>query len=159
MGPLGRRVAGYLLRDRGQSIVEVALMLPLMAFTLLGGAEMARAYAAQLAVQNAARAGAEATALDYTPTSSEAISWAQQEMDRTPGMNSANATITLTFTQSDLSSVCTGAASTASAGTPSIATPCYANVRVRYTYSTLIPWPGLPRTFPFDRTTHVRRYN
>lgn len=134
-------------------------MLPVMAFTLLGGAEMARAFAVQLAVQNAARAGAEAAAIYYAPTSSEATTWARNELDRTPGVTSANATVTLTFTQSNLTSACTGASSTASAGTPSVATPCYANVRVRYTYSTLVAWPGLPRTFSFDRTTHVRRYN
>lgn len=134
-------------------------MLPMMAFTLLGGAEMARAFAVQLAVQNAARAAAEATALDYTPTSTEATTWARNELDRTPGVTSSSATVTLTFTKSDLSSVCTGASDTAHAGTPSVAAPCYANVRVQYTYRTLVPWPGLPQTFNFDRTTHVRRYN
>ena len=139
--------------------METALALPLMAFTLIGGADMARAYAIQLAVQNGARAAAEATALDVTPTSTEATAHAQQEMDRTPGMSAVASTITVAFTLSDGATKCTGAASTAVAGTSSIATPCYARVRVQYSFSTLVAWPGLPHTFAFDRVTMFRRYN
>jgi len=148
----------FLWSERGQSLVETALALPLMAFTLLGGADMARAFAIQLAVQNGARAAAEATALDTTPTSAEATAHAQQEMDRTPGMTATSSTITVTFTQSNGTSACSGAASTAVAGTSTIATPCYARVRVQYSFSTLIAWPGLPTTFAFDRVTMYRRY-
>ena len=148
----------FLWSERGQSLVETALALPLMAFTLLGGADMARAFAIQLAVQNGARAAAEATALDTTPTSTEATAHAQQEMDRTPGMTATSSTITVTFTQSNGTSACSGAASTAVAGTSTIATPCYARVRVQYTFSTLIAWPGLPSSFTFDRVTMYRRY-
>lgn len=139
-------------------MVEFALTLPLLVFTLIGGAEMARAYSVQVAVQNGARAGAEGAALDSTPTQAEATAWAQQEMSRTPGLVTGNATITVTFTRADKTSACTSAGSTAVAGPSSIAVPCYANVRVRYTYHTLVPWPGLPNTFRFDRTTTVRRY-
>lgn len=154
----GPGIVRLLACEAGQSLVEFALVLPLMSFTILGGAEMSRAFQVQLAVINAARVAAEQVALDYTPTSTEATTAAQDELSRTPGITSTSATVTLTFTQSDLATKCTGAADTSSAGTPSIATPCYANVRVQYTYSTLVPWPGLPRTFAFDRTAHVRRY-
>ena len=138
--------------------METALALPLMAFTLLGGADMARAFAIQLAVQNGARAGAEATALDITPTGTEATANAQQEMDRTPGMSAVSSTIAVTFTKADGTTACTGAASTAVAGTSTIAIPCYVRVRVQYSFSTLVPWPGLPHTFNFDRVTMFRRY-
>jgi Flp pilus assembly protein TadG len=161
----------FLWSTRGQSLVEVALSLPLMAFTLLGGADMARAFAIQLAVQNGARAAAEAAALDVYRTSGDVAVHAQQEMDRTPGMSVSGtctqsgtvltcggATITVTFTKSNGSSTCTNAASTAVAGSSSIANPCYANIRVQYTFSTLIPWPGLQRSFTFDRSTKFRRY-
>lgn len=151
-------IARFERGELGQSMVEFALTLPLLVFTLIGGAELARAYAVQLAVQNGARAGAEGAALDATPTQAEATAWTQQEMSRTPGMDPSNATITVTFTQRDFGSPCTNAGSIAVAGPSSIAVPCYANVRVRYTYHTLIAWPGLPNTFRFDRSTHVRRY-
>ena len=44
--------------DRGQSIVELALALPILVFLLIGGADLARAFAIQIAVQNGARAAA-----------------------------------------------------------------------------------------------------
>ena len=149
---------GFAQGERGQSMVELALMLPIMSFLLLGGADMSRAFATQLAVQNAARSGAEATALDTTPTSAEATTHVRDELGRTPSVTAGSATITVTFTQADGSSACTGAADTSVAGTSSIATPCYARVRVQYTWSTLIPWPLVQRSFTFDRTTMVRRY-
>ena len=151
-------IARFVRGDVGQSMIEFALTLPLLVFSLLGGAEMARAYAIQLAVQNGARAGAEGAALDSTPTSVEATAHAQNEMNRTPGLTATEATITVSFTRSDLTTACSGAASTAVAGTSTIAIPCFANVRVQYTYHTLVPWPGLPNTFYFNRVTHVRRY-
>lgn len=148
----------FLRENGGQSMVELALSLPIMAFSLLGASDMARAFAVQLAVQNGARAGAEGTALDATPTSVEATSHVQDEIGRTPGLTPANATVSVSFSQADGVTACTGAADTTVAGASSIAIPCYANVRVQYTFSTLIAWPGLPQTFQFDRTTRVRRY-
>jgi Flp pilus assembly protein TadG len=164
----------FLWSERGQSMVEVALALPMMAFTLLGGSDMARAFSTQLAVQNGARAGAEAMALDYTPTGSEAAARVQDEMNRTPGMSVSGActlasnvwtcggaTITINYVKRTgvVESACTGAVDIySSGGTSSVATPCFAKVNVRYTWSTLIPWPGLQRQFTFDRTTYYRRY-
>jgi Flp pilus assembly protein TadG len=166
-----RALAGLGRSERGQSLVEVALALPLLTFTLLGGADMARAFAVQLAVQNGARAAAESMALDATPTGLEASAHAQDEMSRTPGMNvtgtcaqsgttwtCGGAAVTVLFTQTDGATACTGAASTAVVGTSSLIAPCYANIRVRYSFSTLIDWPGLPHTFTFDRSTKYRRY-
>ncbi len=157
--------------ERGQSLIEVALALPLLAFTLLGGADMARGYAVQLAVQNGARAAAEAMALDSAPTGLESSARARDEMSRTPGMDVGGtcapsgsvwtcgaATVTTTFTLVDGATKCTGAATTELVGTSTLAVPCYAKVRVQYTFSTLVPWPGLPRAFHLDRETMYRRY-
>jgi Flp pilus assembly protein TadG len=148
----------FALDEHGQSLVELALMLPILVFLLLGGVDIARAYAAQLAVQNGARAGAESAAIDRTPHGAEAIDHAKQEMDRTPGINSANATVTTTFTLSDGVSPCTGQVTTDVPGTSTYSSPCYANVRVQYTFRTITPWPGLPNTFNFDRSTRYRRF-
>lgn len=161
---------GLLRGEAAQSVIEVALATPILAITLLGAADMARAFSAQLAVQNGARAGAEAGALITAPTGSQIAVRAQTELNNTPGVNASGsctqsgnvytcggATITVRFTKSD-GTACTGAASTSVVGTSSSSTPCYANVRVQYTFTTLTPWPGLPHSFTFDRSTMYRRY-
>jgi len=139
--------------ERGQSLVEVALLLPLLVFVLMGGADLARAYALQLAVQNGARAGAEAAAIDTAPTSSGARQRAIDEMDRTPGMNTTAAlsagtmAVTATFAKSD-GSTCTIE--------PTPVDPCFVTVRVQYTFRTVTPWPLIPNTANFDRATTMR---
>ena len=76
----------WLRADRGQSMVELALILPVMVFGLIGGADMARAYAVQIAVQNGARAAAEAYAIDQTLTANQTKDAAVAEMNRTPSI-------------------------------------------------------------------------
>jgi Flp pilus assembly protein TadG len=147
-------VASSLVRlvwdDRGQSVVELALTLPILCYLLLGGADIARGYAVQLAVQNGARAGAESAAVDYSPTTAEASARAVDEMARTPGLDSASATVTVTFKKTDGSTDCSG--------TPTVAEPCFATVRVLYTFRTVTPWPLIPNTFTFDRSTTMRMF-
>jgi hypothetical protein len=100
---------------------------------------MARAFAAQVGVQNAARAGAEAAVTRVATTDAQIISYATDELTRIAGLNPSAATITVTHT--------TGA------GGESLA-----NVRVRYTYRTLAPWPFVPNTLNLDRTATFRHY-
>jgi len=126
-------------RESGQALVETALTLSLLVFTILGGADMARAFAAQLGVQNAARAGAEAWVTRAATTDAQAIAYATDELGRIAGVDSAAATITVTHT--------TGA------GGESLV-----NVRVQYTYRTLAPWPFIPNTLSLDKTATFRNY-
>jgi Flp pilus assembly protein TadG len=152
-----KKLLPFLRGDRGQSIVELALALPMLVFLLIGGADLARAFAIQIAVQNGARAGAEASAIDYTPTTAAAIAWTMQEMGRTPGMNSSlcspsTSTCTITVTRLQADGV------TACIQTPDVTTPCFFTVRVQYTFKTVIPWPLIPSQFNFDRKTVVRTY-
>ncbi|HEV8669333.1 MAG TPA: TadE/TadG family type IV pilus assembly protein [Candidatus Limnocylindria bacterium] len=120
-------------------MVETALSLSLLVFTILGGADMARAFAAQLGVQNAARAGAEAAVTRVASTDPQIISYATDELGRIAGVDTAAATISVTHT--------TGA------GGESLV-----NVRVQYTYRTLVPWPFVPNTLSLDKTATFRNY-
>jgi len=140
----------FLREHPGQSLVELALSLPMLAFLLLGGADMARAYAFQLATQNGARAGAEAAAIDYSPTPAKATARAVDEMARTPGLDSSAATVTPTFAQTDGTTACVNP--------PTVALPCFATVRVQYTFRTITPWPLIPNVFAFDRSTSMRMF-
>lgn len=138
------------VRDElGQSVVELALSLPLLAFMLLGAADMARGYAIQLAVQNGARAGAEAAAVDHSPTIAGAAARTRDEMNRTPGMYSGDATVTVVFSRSD---------GTACSDPPTVLVPCFATVRVQHTFRTITPWPLIPNEFNFDRSTTMRMF-
>jgi Flp pilus assembly protein TadG len=119
-------------------------------FLLLGGADMARAFSIQIAVQNGARAGAEATVLDFTPTGAETSAHALQEMNRTPGMDATQATITVSRKQQDGTTDCISS--------PDPTTPCFVTVRVQYTFRTIVHWPLIQNVFNFDRATIMRVY-
>jgi len=85
---------GERLRDRrvalnsqsGQALVEIALVLPILTVGLISGAEFARAFSVQSAVQNAARAGAEGFAINQALTEPDVRCYAQQELVRTTGV-------------------------------------------------------------------------
>lgn len=141
---------GFFRRDGGQSLVELALTLPLLVFAILGGADLARAFALQIAVENGSRAGAESYAIDSTPTNAEAQAAAVAEINRTPTANASSSDVTVTKAQADGFTACVSP--------PTIGTPCYVSVRVQYPWSTIIAWPLVPNSGMFDRTTSVRTF-
>jgi Flp pilus assembly protein TadG len=134
--------------DLGQSMVETALTLPILVFLLLAGGDMARAFAIQIAIQNGARAGAEAAAIDFSPTLAATEARARDEMSRTPGMDSTVPVVTVTYAQSNGTTTCVSP--------PTLANPCFATVRVQMTWRTITPWPLIPNTFNLDRSTIMR---
>ncbi len=135
-----------MLSERAQSLVEISLVMPLLVFGLLAGADLARAFAVQLAVQNGARAGAESYAIDQTPTPIEAQAAAVNEMNRTPTLTATAGNVSVTESQDDGVTACVRPIT---AVTPA----CYVTVRVTYTWRTSTPWPWIPNTANFDRTT------
>ena len=134
--------------DHGQAIVETAFVVPLLLFACVGGADLARAFAMQLAVQNGARAGAEAYALDKTPSVAATQQHAIDEINRTPGLNATAANVVVSTAQSDGVTACVSP--------PTIASPCYVTVEVIYQFRTMAAWPFIPNVANFDRTTIVR---
>src|SRR6267378_3515491 len=93
--------------ERAQALIEFCLVLPIMIFGILGGADLARAYAVQIAVQNAARAAAESYAIDSTPTVTEAQAAGIAEMNRTPTINATSGNVVVTEAQTDGVTACT----------------------------------------------------
>ncbi|HEV8229579.1 MAG TPA: TadE/TadG family type IV pilus assembly protein [Candidatus Limnocylindria bacterium] len=126
-------------RDGGQALVETALSLSLLVFTVLGGADMARAFAAQLGVENAARAGAEAAVTRVATTDPQIVSYATDELGRIAGLDPSLATVTVTHTIGP--------------GGETLV-----NVRIQYPFRTLVPWPYVPNTINLDRTVTFRNY-
>ena len=144
-------IARHVRDDLGQSMSETALVLPLLVFLVLAGGDMARGYAIQMAIQNGARAGAEAAAMDYSPTAIETEARTRDEMSRTPGMDSTAPVVTVTYAQTNGVLACVSP--------PTLANPCFATVRVEMTWRTITPWPLIRNTFLFDRSTTVRMIN
>ena len=134
-------------------MVELALLLPILVFGLIGAADLARAFALQLAVVNGARAGAEAYAINFTPTRALAIQRAKDEMSRTPGMDISDPSV---LNVDAWAAQADGA--TACLQPPTVATPCFVTVSIQYTFHTLVPWPFIPNTANFDRSTTMRTF-
>ncbi|MDE3112342.1 MAG: pilus assembly protein [Chloroflexota bacterium] len=124
--------------EQGQAFIEFALLLPILSFLMVGGSDLARAYAMQLAVQNGARAGAEAAAIGYDLTYDDIKGHVEDEMNRTPGMDATTAVVNVSYPTS-------GGAN-------------YVRVEVQYTYRTIVAWPLLPNTASFDRATQFRTF-
>ena len=141
-----RYIVKALRETGGQSLVELALALPMLVFLLMGGTDFARAYSAQVGVLNAARVGAEAAAsraegvtIPVVDDDAAVITYARNELARAAGIDGASATITHTNTTGGGGELLT-------------------TVRVRYTYRTLVAWPLLPNTLELDRSATFRRY-
>ena len=134
-------------------MVELALLLPILVFGLIGAADLARAFALQLAIQNGARAGAEAYAINFTPTRALAIQRAIDEMSRTPGMDVNNPSLVV-----DALSNRTSGLVGLWVRDATVATPCFVTVEVQYVFHTIVPWPFIPNTANFDRSTTMRTF-
>ncbi|HYU03261.1 MAG TPA: TadE/TadG family type IV pilus assembly protein [Jatrophihabitantaceae bacterium] len=138
------RVFSIVHDDRGQSFVEVGLMLPLVALLVLGGLDLGRAYASQLAVQNAARAGAEAKVLGGSCSSGPGNCPAVvTELSRVPGLH-------------PVESACPPAVEQFCVTVTSDST--FVTVTVQYTFQTLFDWRVVPHTAALDRSTKLRTY-
>ena len=122
--------------EAGQSLIELALVLPILVFLLMGGVDLARAYSAQVGVLNAARAAAEAGATETASTVAAIQAYATDELRRVPGLSAATPTVTVT-------GCCASGALT---------------VRVQHTFNPLIAWPLVPNQLALDRSATFRQY-
>ena len=125
-------------RDAGQSLIELALILPVLVFGLAGGIDFARSYAAYLGAMNAARAGAEASVMGSAANDAAAIAAAQDELQRIPAENLGRATVTVAHTTSGGNS--------------------FTSVRVQYSFQTIVAWPFVPSSSTIDRTVTFRAF-
>jgi Flp pilus assembly protein TadG len=123
--------------DRAQSLVEFALVFPVLLVLALAAVDYGRAYFDYISVTNAARNGAS-----YASTGAEAPS-------DTAGIRSAVLN-EMGDVQDKDSVVVTVATGTDSSG------KMYAKVTVQHTFSTIFSWPGLPTSVPIQRSVLMR---
>lgn len=123
-------------RRKGQGIVEMALLAPILVFILMATVDFARAYSAYIEVSNSARAGAI-----YGSRS-------------TSSANDANAVRDAALADSP---TIFGTAPTVSSSTANDSDGYeQITVTVDYTFTVLTGFPGLPNSVDMTRTVQMR---
>jgi Flp pilus assembly protein TadG len=123
--------------DRAQSLVEFALVLPVLLILALAAVDYGRAYFDYISVTNAARNGAVFASASEEAAADEA------------GIRSA--------VLNELGEVQDGDSVVVTVATGSDAQgKTFANVTVRHTFRTVFSWPGLPTSFPIQRSVQMR---
>ena len=125
--------------DRGQALVELALIAPILIILMLGVIDYGRVYFAYISVTNGARIGADYAATGPTQAADTAAIKAAALADTTNLLNQSptNPDVTVTTANDSQGSL-------------------YADVTMTYTFSTLFPWPGLPTSIDIERTVRSR---
>jgi Flp pilus assembly protein TadG len=131
----------WVAADVGQSLVELALAMPLLILMLVGAAEFARVSFAAIEVENAAKAGVQYAA--YSRANAVNLSAIQAA-----ATNEAP-NITLGTTTVASACICSGGAASTCASTdcPTSNIEQIVTVTTQGTFDPLVHLPGLPTTF------------
>jgi Flp pilus assembly protein TadG len=113
-------------RNKGQGLLEFALLLPVLILVAFGVLDLGRAFFAQIAITNAARVGARAYSFNKSMTVAQIGTAAKSEL-QTFGLNPAQVTVTVT---------CTGAP----AAPPNCAAEQTIKVTVAYPFQLTMTW-------------------
>jgi Flp pilus assembly protein TadG len=135
-----RRIFAFLLLDRGSSLVELALVTPLLLSILLGAVDIGRWYFMSIEVAGAADAGALYGTRNYTDAAGiQAVVLA----------DAPDATNLVAGTSSSAS--CNSAPSCSSNNLV-----YWVNVTATATFSPVIRWPGVLSTITIQNTARMR---
>jgi Flp pilus assembly protein TadG len=131
---------------RGASAVEFCIILPLLVLLVLACVDFGRFAYSFIAVNNAARAGAEYgvmnpyIASDGSSSSAWLAAVEQAARDEMAGQTG--------YSSTDLSTVISSA--------PEAGGFRYVRVEARYPFRPLVRWPGVPGTFTMKRAVRMR---
>lgn len=147
---------------RGQSLVEMAIILPFLLGLAGGATDLARSYQAWLTVESAARNAAEYLAttetVDPAAAQAEATRIVCLESQGLPGfVAGTGANPTETCTSPAVTATLVLSTSAPGTGSNPLGT---AHVSVTLQFTTLVPWPTLPHgsiTLSAERTFSVIR--
>jgi Flp pilus assembly protein TadG len=139
--------------ESGASLVEFALLAPVLIFLLVGVIEIGRYTYYAIIAANAARAGVAYGAQNLTTAAQTGttglIAQAAQADAQNISQFSANVT--------DLCSINGGAlGACSSASSPSAGTVYYVQVVVNGTFTTLLHYPGIPTNVPITGSATMR---
>jgi Flp pilus assembly protein TadG len=147
------RSGAHKLNHRGQSLVELALMLPVLVLFLLVALDFARMFNMSMAVTDAARAGAQWGAQNRASAANtlgieQAACNSMVDYPCAPGTD----TTATSFCQ------CAGSSGTISCTSPGACSYVqnFVTVTASRTFSTVIPYPGLPSSVPLSATVTMQ---
>ncbi len=130
---------GRLVRcQRGQSLAELSIVLPVLLIVVLGSIDLGRVFFAYISVTNAARNGAR-----YAAAGPESV-------DDLPGIREA----ALAETGDLLDTSPTNPEIALTTGTDGVGRN-YAEVTVSYDFDCLFPWPGIPSSMNVERSVRA----
>jgi Flp pilus assembly protein TadG len=144
------RIKDLVSSDRGASLVEFAIIAPVLIFLLIGLIEVGRYTTVAIMAANAARAGAQygaqnlTTALDNPGVQAAALA---------DGQHLTN------FGAPKLTHLCSvggGALETCPSGAVSANTVYYVKVQVNGSFNSLLNYPGIPTNIPVSGTVVMR---
>ena len=137
------RARDWRQKSRGQSIVEFALLTPVLVLVLALAADFGRAMTAYITISSAAREGASYGAMSLTQSTDTAGMQAAALADA-PSIWGVAPTVTIINT---------------GAGTKDSWNYAYVEVQVNYTFSPIIPIPPIPTTVSMNRVVRMRVIN
>jgi len=148
----GKLLISFRNDQRGSSLIEAALLIPLLLMLCCGVMDFARVVYAGIEVANASRAGVQYGAL--TPgNSGDTTGMAQAAANDAADLGSSNVTATASNFCECVGGTDQVSCSTTSCGT----TPSgYVSVTTNYTFNTLVHWPALPQSIVLSRTAKMR---
>jgi Flp pilus assembly protein TadG len=157
------RIRGIMRSQSGQSLVEVALLTPILLAVLVGGIELGRYAYLSILVGNAARAGAAygAQSLPQSVDTSDIQTAADNDFQNN-GQNINKLTVTSTTSCGCDSGGTTTSASCNPKANPTAGT-CAAghwivmvSVTASGTFNSLFSYPGIPNSITVSRTSTIR---
>jgi len=147
-------ITGFWNNRRGNSMIESALLLHLMLLMCCGTMDFARVVYAGISVADAARAGVQFGALS-PGNSGNTAGMTQAVLNDAADLGASN----VTATSRDFCSCDNGVTETPCSGTTTCSgsTPeGYVAVTANYTFTPLVPWPGVPQSVVLARTAKMR---
>lgn len=145
------RSAPLAWRQDGNSLIETALVLPVLLLLLAGAVDIGRAFRAAMIVNAAAQTGAAYGV--QSPTDTAGMKHAAAT--NTSTLVTVNSTATYGCECSDGSSTQDSCSSEPSCSA-SMNSVYYVEVDSSATYTPLIPWPGISSTIPLSAKVRLR---
>lgn len=133
---------------RGQSLAELALLLPVLLLLVLGAIDFGRLYFAYVSVTNASRNAAQYGSFNTIRASDEDCT--DGNCLRLAAIADTSNLLNTSATNPDVTTEPCSAGSLDDQGRECV------RITVTYTFETLVPWPGLPNSIDMSRTVQMR---